>query len=126
MREIIFRGQKKCPSWHADYRDWYYGDLVTTDEDYQISTADGIIGTVFADTIGQYTGLKDRNGAKIFEGDIIRFYDDTDGHEDGTIYWQIINCCFAVKWETGIIDEFDDLDATHSEIIGNIFDGKNK
>lgn len=73
-------------------------------------------------TLGQYTDQTDRNGVKIFEGDIIRFYDETDDHQDGEIFWNESECCFNVRWENDNVTEFGTFEAQCSEVIGNVYD----
>lgn len=69
MREILFRGKG-----NKKYNDgsWQYGYLKKdSDDDFQICGSCWS-RTVIPETVGQYTGLTDKNGEKIFEGDIIK------------------------------------------------------
>lgn len=71
MREIKFRGKTSTGKWvYGYYCKDYHGiaHIVTLD------TSD--MRTVHPATIGQYTGLKDKDGNMIFEGDIIKLDDD--------------------------------------------------
>ena len=67
MREILFRGR-------TVKEQWAYGLLAHIGNAWYISNKAGVATAyeVIPSTVGQFTGLKDRNGKKVFEGDIVR------------------------------------------------------
>lgn len=130
MREIIFRGKaiNRDIGYHrTSYKngDWVYG-LVTRiyDERFELpvemTDINGVSGIeVDYKTIGQCTGSKDKNGKKIFEGDIVKGKDNLERNLAASGYIDHENGSFVIVGE--FMTHYRWLDY-ELEVIGNIHD----
>ena len=120
MREILFRGKR------IDNGEWVEGSLLAWPDgsaeicyDNPENDDEFLKSIVYPETVGQYTGLTDKNGKKIFEGDIVDIIPENE--EVGIIEWADDEAMFMLNSD-GWYANFDNYYSSDVEVIGNIHD----
>ena len=120
MRTIKFRGKNRRIG------KWFYGNLNVKDTRGRTNICTTELGCFYIDTetVGQFTGLMDKNGAEIYEGDIVKW---SNGRMYVVKFWQGMFYASVEECNDGILGGFPlhaltDYGDGRCEIVGNIYD----
>ena len=144
-RHILFSGKRIIEPLKIDRyapNGWVYGDLIDCSDEMYILPTD-ISGEMYRNrpyrfrandfeytimlaevdpkTIGQFTGLTDKNGNKIFEGDIVKCLSLEYGYVNKEVYYAEDRARFVLG---SLGSDYDFEEYINVEVIGNIYDNK--
>lgn len=123
MREILFRGKR------IDNGKWVQGYLYRLSEKLNpfilLKSEKGASYEVDAKTVGQYTGMVDKNGTKIFEGDICNFSSRSDIDNYGVVVYDADETEFGIDYGSTYLGLGKHYHSRNVEVIGNIYDNPN-
>ena len=122
MREIKFR------AWDSESKVMRHDDYCLR---FKTALVTGKYGDEFPEMIPlQYTGLKDREGVEIYEGDIVEFdanyTNKPSGYMNGVMTWDNDSCRFFLKVGERDYDIAEETDEWHykRKVVGNIYETK--
>lgn len=119
-REIKFRGKR------LDNGEWAYGNLqqqAVKNEEWYITSITSPFNEFLNEshiidpkTVGQYTGLKDKNGKEVYEGDIVSYIFGNPNGDSAEVYSE------TVEFHYGQLSHLTYVD--YLEVIGNIYESE--
>lgn len=114
MREIKFRCWDGRCMLYFDLQDIEASDSLSHGKEFQLN-----------DTLMQFTGLKDKNGKEIYEGDIVGIYHCSNIVSTQEVKWNNIRCAVSLEpsiYPVELLGDSIQLYENRYEVIGNIYE----